>query len=99
MFDIPPSPHQGGASTLANAGFGLGGSFSTRSGASYRLLADLATGGSTRAVCWPGQSGQPGSPHFADQIGAYLGDRIYEVPFGESLAGLSEQPGVTLTPA
>ncbi len=98
MFDIPPSPHQGGASTLANAGYGLGGSFTTRSGASYRFLADLGASGGAQAVCWPGQSGQPGSPHYADQVDAYLDDQIYDVPFGDE----PPQPsgaGITLVPS
>jgi penicillin amidase len=99
LFDIPPSPHQGGASTLANAGFGLGGPFTTRSGASYRFLADLGPDGGTRAVCWPGQSGQPGSPHFADQIDFYLNDRIYDVPFSDTRRGFPSAPDVTLEPA
>lgn len=77
LFNVEQLPHQGGTSTLANAHFGLGGSFTTRLGASYRFITDLADGQSTRAICWPGQSGQPGSPHYADQHLPYLSDDYF----------------------
>jgi penicillin amidase len=77
LFDVEHLPHQGGTSTLANAHFGLGGSFTTRLGASYRFITDLADAQSTLAICWPGQSGQPGSPHFSDQHQPYLEDAYF----------------------
>jgi penicillin amidase len=72
LFDVEAKPHHGGTSTLANAHFGLGGSFATRLGASYRFMTDLANAESTRAICWPGQSGHPGSSHYVDQHAPYL---------------------------
>lgn len=77
LFDIEPKPHQGGTSTLANAHFGLGGSFSTRLGASYRFITDLESAGSTRAICWPGQSGHPGSRYYEDQHLPYLRNEYF----------------------
>jgi acyl-homoserine lactone acylase PvdQ len=32
-------------------------------------------------VSWPGQSGHPGSPHYADQIDRHLSGEYFEVPF------------------
>ena len=78
LFDIPKQPHQGGASTLANAGFGLGGTFNTRLGASYRFIADLGSPDSMRSITWPGQSGHPGSAHYADQVAPYLADEYFD---------------------
>lgn len=77
LFDVAPKPHQGGTSTLANAHFGLGGSYASRLGASYRFITDLAKTDSTLAICWPGQSGHPGSSHYADQHEPYLRDEYF----------------------
>jgi len=84
FFDVPFEPHQGGTATVRNAGYGLGAPFTTKSGGNYRFVADL---GSTaaRAVVWPGNSGEPGSRHYADQVRTFLEDGIYDVPFGEGL--------------
>ncbi|HKG24672.1 MAG TPA: penicillin acylase family protein, partial [Thermomicrobiales bacterium] len=84
LFDLPSRPHQGGASTLASAFYLPPGTFETRLGANYRLLASLGDDRATRAICWPGQSGHPGSPHYADQIDPYLADQHAKVPFNWS---------------
>jgi penicillin G amidase len=81
IFDMPSRPHQGGASSLASAFYLPPGTFETRLGASYRLLASLGSDRATRAICWPGQSGQPGSPHYADQVDPYHADQHATVPF------------------
>ena len=55
LFDLPPRPHQGGASTLASAFYTPPGTFDTRLGASYRLLAELgpATAAPRRLLARP----------------------------------------------
>ena len=94
FFDIPFEAHQGGTATVRNGGYGLGVPFTTKSGGNYRFVADL---GSTaaRAVVWPGNSGEPGSRHYADQVRTFLEDGIYDVPFGE---GLPEGETIRLLP-
>jgi penicillin amidase len=94
FFDLPFAPHQGGTSTVRNAGYGLGAPFVTKSGANYRFVADLGTG-AARAIVWPGNSGEPGSRHYADQVHHFLDDGIYDVPFG---AGLPEGETIELIP-
>ncbi len=84
FFNVEHRPHQGGTSTLANAHFGLGGSFTSRLGASYRFLTDLGDPEGSQAICWPGQSGQPGSGHYADQHASYVDDRFYPAPLSGS---------------
>lgn len=81
LFDLASRPHQGGASTLASAFYLPAGTFETRLGANYRLLASLGADHTTRAISWPGQSGHPGSPHYADQIDPYLANQYANVPF------------------
>jgi penicillin amidase len=72
LLDVPPRPHAGGASTLASAFYLPAGTFESRLGANYRLLAELGSEAETRANCWPGQSGQPGSAHYVDQVEPHL---------------------------
>ncbi|RME43658.1 MAG: penicillin acylase family protein, partial [Chloroflexi bacterium] len=43
--------------------------------ASYRMIVDLADLERSVAVCPPGQSGHPGSPHYADQLPDWLAGR------------------------
>jgi penicillin amidase len=83
LFDVPARPHQGGHGTVANAYYiaSSEGDFSTRLGANYRLIADFDPALTTLVAAYPGQSGQPGSPHYADQAEPYLADRYAAVPF------------------
>lgn len=81
LLDMPYQPHPGGASTLASAFYNPPGSFDTRLGANYRFLASLGADQETRVICWPGQSGQPGSPHYADQVETYLRGEHATIPF------------------
>jgi penicillin amidase len=61
-----PVSHGGTWNTLNNGLYEPGRPFETFSGVSFRLLVDLA--GETRSVNSGGQSGHPGSPHYADQV-------------------------------
>jgi penicillin G amidase len=45
-----------------------GRSFDQDSGASYREILDLSDWDNSVAVNVPGQSGQPGSPHYSDLL-------------------------------
>ncbi len=99
MFDIAPRPHQGGAGTLANAFYTPPGTFDTRLGANYRFLAKLGPGMEMLAVCWPGASGQPGSPHYADQVEPYLADQYAPVPLAWADVEAAAEHRIVLTPA
>ena len=84
VLDVKLQPHAGGASTLASAFYLPAGTFDTRLGASYRLLADLGPGAESRAICWPGQSGHPGSAHYTDQVAAHLAGMYATTPLAWS---------------
>jgi len=45
-----------------------GGSFQQEAGASYREILDTSDWDRSLAVNTPGQSGQPGSPHYSDLL-------------------------------
>jgi penicillin amidase len=81
LFDLPYLPHIGGAAPLASACYTPAGTFDTKVGASYRLLASLGPDQETRALCWPGQSGHPGSPHYADQVAPFHAKEHQPAPY------------------
>jgi len=51
------------------------------------------------AVCWPGASGQPGSPHYADQVEPYLANQYAPVPFAWEEGEAVAEHRILLTPA
>lgn len=84
LFDLPYLPHIGGAATLASAFYTPAGTFDTKVGASFRLLASLGLDRAMRALCWPGQSGQPGSPHYPDQVALFHAEQHQAAPYAWS---------------
>ena len=70
-LDVGPAPVDGGSETLRNTGAGLP-PFSANSGAEYRLVVDFAQPDQLLAVQNIGNSGVPGTPHYADQFQAWL---------------------------
>ncbi|MDQ3808723.1 MAG: penicillin acylase family protein, partial [Chloroflexota bacterium] len=70
-FDIGPRAVDGGADTVRNTGAGQP-EFAAASGAEYRLVVDFAQPDRFLAVQSIGNSGQPGSRHYADQFDAWL---------------------------
>ena len=77
-FDIGPAPVDGGSDTLRNTGSGQP-AFAANSGAEYRLVVDFAQPEQFLAVQNIGNSGQPGSPHYADQFDDWLAGRYHVV--------------------
>lgn len=65
VFDLEPV-ERGGDGFTPNATRGAG--YSQSSGASYRHILDLADWDRSVFTSTPGQSGQPGSPHYADLL-------------------------------
>jgi penicillin amidase len=98
-FDVGPAEVAGAADTVRNTGLGANPLFAAESGAEYRLVVDLADPRRLWATQCLGQSGQPGSPHYADQFAAWVqGD--YHVLHLERPAVQAEQTAVVkLEPA
>jgi penicillin amidase len=65
-FDLGPVPRSGDVHTVNNTRHDE--SFHQVHGASYRHVLDLADWDRGRATSTPGQSGQPGSPHYGDLL-------------------------------
>lgn len=71
-FDIGPAPVDGCGDTIRNTGTGPTPPYAAASGAEYRLVVDFAEPTRFWAVQNIGNSGQPGSPHYADQFAPWL---------------------------
>jgi len=67
VMDLGPVARPGDEYTVNATGYS-GGSFDQVSGASYREILDLDDWDHSVAVNVPGQSGQPGSPHYSDLL-------------------------------
>ena len=66
-------------------------------GAGYRLIADLATG-ELLAIDAQSQSGHPGSPHYGDQLDAWLSGEYHTLPLNPVMAAQDAVASLTLTP-
>ena len=66
-MDLGPVARPGDEETVDATGYNAG-SFQQTSGASYREILDLSDWDKSLAVNVPGQSGQPGSKHYADLL-------------------------------
>jgi penicillin amidase len=78
LLDVGPAPVDGGPDTLRNTGAGQP-PFAAASGAEYRLIVDFAEPDRFLAVQSQGNSGQPGSPHYADQFQDWLSGTYHVV--------------------
>ncbi len=67
-------------------------------GASYRQLFDLADWDKGLATSVPGQSGQPGSPHYADLLPLWAEGRYFPLPFSRKKVEELTRHRLTLKP-
>jgi penicillin amidase len=67
LFDLGPFPRSGD-DYVVQATSGDHGTLEQSAGASYREIFDLSDWDKSAAVNVPGQSGQPGSPHYDDLL-------------------------------
>ncbi len=96
LLDRHDVPVAGGSVTVCNTSFDA--DFQVTIGANYRLLADLAEGG-LWACDAAGQSGHPGSPHYADQLATWLSSGYHFLPLDRNDALQQAETRMTLTPA
>ncbi len=76
LFDLGPLSRPGDEYTV-NATGAYGDSWEQVSGASYREILDTSDWDQSVAVNTPGQSGQPGSPHYSDLLPLWSTGRYF----------------------
>ncbi len=85
LLDRGGLPVHGSGVTVCNTGYDP--NYLASLGANYRLIADLAT---DPPVLWAvdaaGTSGEPGSPHYGDQLPEWLAGRYHVIPLDPARA-------------
>lgn len=70
IFDLEPLRMDGDRNTVRNSSTPMGAT--GMHGVSYRQILDVGDLNAARIVIPPGNSGQPGSPHYSDNIERWL---------------------------
>lgn len=94
-FDRGPIP-LGGDATTVNVAAGPG--FRATTGASFRMLLDLADWDRSRMTNLPGESGDPDSPHYADLIDDWANGRYHPMPFTRAAVESFSKERILLKP-
>jgi penicillin amidase len=76
-LDVGPAPRGGDGNTVG----ATGGGDNQTSGASFRIIVDLANWDAAVGTNTPGQSGNPDDPHYRDLFPLWANDRYFGVPF------------------
>jgi penicillin amidase len=96
LFD-PASVERGGDGYTVNVNVGNG--FDVGHGASFREILDVADWDRSVAVNVPGQSGQPGSPHYADLLPLWAEGRYFPLLFSRGKVEAESMERLVLEPA
>jgi penicillin G amidase len=97
LFDRGPIPRPGDGSTVNATYFG-GGSFDQLAGASYREIFDLSDWDNGLGINVPGQSGQPGSPHYDDLLPLWAHGQYFPLRFSKQTVDLETTDVLELKP-
>jgi penicillin amidase len=96
-FNLGPVP-RGGDGVTPNA-TPYNAQFEQTHGASYRQIFDLADWDRGLATSVPGQSGQPGSPHYADLLPLWAKDQYFPLAFSRGYVKRVTKNRLVLRPA
>jgi penicillin amidase len=99
FFNRGPYPLGGDSTTLwATGGSEHNLDSSTLVGPAFRFIADLGDWDKCLGVLTPGESGRPGSPHFADQAQSWLQGEYHPMAFTREAVERGAEKRLTLKP-
>jgi penicillin G amidase len=98
LFDVGPVPRPGDSYTVNNASYG-GGDFDQVSGPSYREILDVGNWDESVIANVPGESGQPGSPHYSDLLPYWDQTRYFPMLYSRSAVEKEAKDRLILQPA
>jgi penicillin G amidase len=81
-----------------NAGFEGDGPFDVYIAPSWRAVYDLADLDESKGILPTGQSGNPASPHWNDQTGAWAAGRLRPLPFSRAAVEAAATDRLTIVP-
>jgi penicillin amidase len=99
FFDIGPRPCPGATGVLNQNSYAIRDRFWTTGGPHYRFLADLSEPGRAQGVNTGGSSGNPASPHYADQFPEWLAGRYHPLWMDRADVDANAEGTLSLTPA
>jgi len=96
LLDLGPLSRPGDGQTV-NATW-VGEKFEQEGGASYREILDTADWDRSLAVNAPGQSGQPGSPHYSDLFSLWNKDEYFPLVYSRKAVETNAEDRLVLAP-
>jgi penicillin amidase len=97
LTDLGPIARSGDGETVGATGYD-GDSFEQVEGASYREILDLSDWDKSLAINTPGQSGQPGSPHYSDLFPLWAEGRYFSLLYSREALEKQANDKLTLEP-
>jgi penicillin G amidase len=98
LVNVGPIPRPGDTYTVNNTHY-LGTSFDQVSGPSYREIIDVGNWDGSLVVNVPGESGQPGSPHYSDLLPLWDQARYFPMLYSRAAVQKQSQDRLVLEPA
>jgi penicillin amidase len=98
LVNVGPIPRPGDTYTVNNTHY-LGTSFDQVSGPSYREIIDVGNWDGSLVVNVPGESGQPGSPHYSDLLPLWDQTRYFPMLYSRAAVQKQSQDRLVLEPA
>jgi penicillin amidase len=95
LFDLGPVERGGDSDTVNNTG---GSGYTQSSGASFRGIFDLADWDRSVATSVPGQSGQPGSPHYGDLLPLWAEGKYFPLVYSREAVEKHTKQRLVLEP-
>ncbi len=100
LFTVGVAPHGGDEQTLNQGLFEPGaGTFESAVVASWRQIIDLGDFDASVGTHTGGQSGNPASPHYADQFALWSAGRYHPLPFTRDAVEAATESRLRLKPA
>jgi penicillin amidase len=95
LLNVGPISRDGyGLTPLSTGGKG----FSQTVGATFREVIDVSDWDRSVATSAPGQSGQPGSPHFSDLAKLWGDEHYFPLPYSDSAVSANAEATLLLIP-
>ncbi|HZS56598.1 MAG TPA: penicillin acylase family protein [Bryobacteraceae bacterium] len=95
-WELPAHSRPGDGYTVNATG---GPNYSQTAGASYREVLDLSDWDRSIMTNVPGESGNPGDPHYGDLIDGWADGHYHQMPFSRSAVEAAAETKLMLTPA